>query len=200
MTRPIYGSRLILTAEKLAGVGAGQGRPALGDLRRSTSTAYYALFHQIVRHGAFEFLPEADETRAAEIARWFTHKGILAASGLVLGAATHKGAAQFNRHDRTAIVSIRSACGGTVPIRMVTVADAFQSLQAARESADYDGNYDPVRAVTINHVQDARAALEDTRRLWAGQVAKGAPRESCDPSYRTFLRLALLKSGGPKGR
>ena len=121
MTRPIYGSRLIVTAENLAGVWAGQGRPALCDLRRATSTAYYALFHQIVRHGAFEFLPEADEEQMAEIARWFTHRGILAAAGMVLDAATHKGAAQFNRHDRKAIVSIRSACVGAVPVRMETV-------------------------------------------------------------------------------
>lgn len=198
MTRPIYGSQLITTAERLAGVNAGKGRPALSDLRRATSTAYYALFHQIIRHGAFEFLPEAGEDEAADIARWFTHTGVFGAAGLVLAAASQK--TQFPKQDTVAIMSIRSSANGTMNDRLVTVADAFQSLQAARESADYDGNYDPVRAVTVNHVQDAQQALRDTRLLWAGRSDKWKRGTGIDPSYRTFLRLALLKSGGPRGR
>ncbi|HLR92968.1 MAG TPA: hypothetical protein VK053_00445 [Jiangellaceae bacterium] len=198
MTRPIYGSRLILTAEHLAGVGAGRGRPALSDLRRATSTAYYALFHQLIRHGAFEFLPGATEAEAADVARWFSHSGVFAAAGLVRDAASSR--SQFGKHDRTAIMAIRSASRGAIPPGLLTVADAFQSLQAARESADYDGNYDPVRAVTVNHIEDARAALTETRFLWTGQKAPGARRGVVDPGYRTVLRLALLKSGGPRGR
>lgn len=200
MTRPIYGSRLIVTAERLAGVGAGRGRPALSDLRRATSTAYYALFHQLIRHASFEFLPEASETDAADVARWFSHKGVFVAAGLVLEAASRKAPSQFGKHERTAIVSIRAAAGGTVPGGLETVADAFQSLQAAREDADYDGNYDPVRAVTLNHVQDAKQALTETRLLWNGQASPGSRRTAIDPAYRTFLRLALLESGGPRGR
>ncbi|MFT4051724.1 MAG: hypothetical protein QM677_05675 [Microbacterium sp.] len=200
MTRPIYGSRLISTAERLAGARAGRGRPALSDLRRATSTAYYALFHQLIRHGAFEFLPEATESDAAEIARWFTHTGVFSAAGLVLDAASGKALAQIGKNDRTAVSAIRSACGGSVPSGVVTIADAFQSLQAARVDADYDGNYDPVRAVTLNHVQDARQALSESQLLWYGQTSPGAWRSSIDPTYRTLLRLALLKSGGPRGR
>lgn len=200
MTGPIYGSRLIITAERLAGVGAGRGRPALSDLRRATSTAYYALFHQVIRHGAFEFLPEASESEAAELARWFSHTGVFSAAGLVLDAASGKPSGHFGKHDRVAIAALRSAAVGTVPLRVVTVADAFQSLQAAREAADYDGNYDPVRAVTLNHVQDAKEALAEARLLWSGQKRPGARRMGTDTTYRTFLRLALLKSGGPRWR
>ncbi len=200
MTGPIYGSRLIVTAERLAGLGAGRGRPALSDLRRATSTAYYALFHQVVRHAAFEFLPEASEPEAAEIARWLSHNGVFSAAGLVLGAASNKTSQQFGKHDRIAVASIRSAAAGAVPPGVVTVVDAFQSLQLAREAADYDGNYDPVCAVTLNHVQDAQGALAASRLLWTGQKSPGARKRGMDMTYRMFLKFALLKSGGPKGR
>lgn len=200
-TRPIYGSSLIRTAESLAGIGAGRGRPALSDLRRATSTAYYALFHQLIRHGAFDFLPEASENEAADIARWFSHTGVLSAAGLVLDAASQKQTVHFKKSDRAAIASLRAVGPGSRPRPyLIGVADAFQSLHEARTSADYDGNYDPVRAVTINHIQDAKAALEWARLMWKGQSQPRAWGQGIDPDYRTFLRFALLKSGGPRGR
>lgn len=200
MTRPIYGSRLITTAERLAGVGAGRGRPALSDLRRATSTAYYALFHQLVRHGAFDFLPDGGESEVAEIARWYTHTGLLEAAGLVINAALPLPLASIKKANRTSVMAIRTAAGGTIHPDIVTVADAFQSLQQARHSADYDGNYDPVRAVTINHVQDAEAALKTTWSLWRAGWSKTPSRQSAHATYLTFLRLALLKTGGPRSR
>lgn len=209
MTRPIYGSRLIVTAEKLAGVGAGSGRPASSDLRRATSTAYYALFHQVVRHGAFAYLVDGSEDEIAEIARWFTHTGILDASRLVLEADSVKPLQQMKRGDRAAVMSIRSAAGlggvtwtpgDRLPSQVVVVADAFQTLQEARHSADYDGNYDPVRAVTINHVADADAAIRATWSLWRSDGSPRKNRQHWWPAYRAFLLLALLKSGGPRAR
>lgn len=141
MTRPIYGSRLLSTARKLAGVGSGAGRPAVSDLRRATSTAYYAVFHQIVRHSALDFLPSATENEVADLARWYTHTGLIAASELVNDAAGPRALSGVGKNDRTAVMSIRSSAGGSVPRQPVVVADALQTLQAARHSADYDGNY-----------------------------------------------------------
>lgn len=201
MTRPIYGSRLIITAERLAGIGAGQGRPTVSDLRRATSTAYYSPFHQLIRHAAFDFLPQATEHDAAEIARWFTHTGVFSSAGIVLDASSARSLQSIGKNDRTAVMAVRSAAGGSgVPAALVTVADAFQTLQEARHSADYDGNYDPVRAVTINHVEDATAALRETRSLWRAGSSPKVVRRTANATYRTFLRLALLKSGGPRGR
>lgn len=200
MTRPIYGSRLLSTARKLAGVGSGAGRPAVSDLRRATSTAYYAVFHQIVRHSALDFLPSATENEVADLTRWYTHTGLIAASELVNDAAGPRALSGVGKNDRTAVMSIRSSAGGSVPRQPVVVADALQTLQAARHSADYDGNYDPVRAVTINHVQDAEAALKATWSLWRAGASPKPKRRSSHEAYRVFLRLALLKSGGPKGR
>lgn len=191
-----------MTASNLAGIGAGRGRPALSDLRRATSTAYHAVFHQLVRHSASDFLPGGSGSEIAEIARWYTHAGVLDAAGLVLEAAKGKPLPQVRKADRTSVMAIRSAGGGTAPTELVTVADAFQTLQAARRSADYDGNDDPVRAVTVNHVQDAEAAVKTARTLWQAGGSSKSPARSKAPhaAYLIFLKLALLKSGGPRAR
>lgn len=200
MTRPIYASGLLKTAKKLAGVDAGRGRPALADLRRATSTAYYALFHQIVRHGSFVFLPGGTEPEVAEVARWFTHTGVLSAATLVTEAASVRGADRIKKPYRTGVLALRSAAMGAIPGDLVTVADAFRSLQEARHGADYDGNYDPVRAVTINHVQDAEAAVKATWSMWLARGSSNPDRRTVSEAYVCFLRLALLQSGPPKGR
>ncbi len=200
MTRPIYASRLVATASKLAGSGSGAGRPALSDLRRATSTAYYALFHQIVRHSAFDFLPSAAESEVAEIARWYTHTGVFTAAALVMDAGSPAPLPGIRKTDRTSVMAIRSAGRNRVAADLITVADAFRTLQQARHSADCDGNYDPVRAVTINHVEDAEAALTATRSLSRAGLSPKANRRSDNAAYRTFLRLSLLKSGGPRSR
>lgn len=203
MTRPIYASGLLRTAQTLSGVGAGRGRPALSDLRRSTSTAYYALFHQIIRHGAFDFLPAASESDAAHVSRWYTHTGVLSAAGLVIDAASTRPLGGISNANRTSVMALRAAAGShpaAFPSQLVTVADAFQSLQEARHEADYDGNYDPVRAVTVNHVQDADAAVRGTWSLWNASGSSKPARQQANAAYRTFLRLALVKSGGPKAR
>lgn len=199
VTRPIYGWPMLATARKLA-VGSGPGRPALCDLRRATSTAYYALFHQLIRHGVLDFLPDPTEDELAQIARWFTHGGLLSASDLVLQAASDRPVEQLKRQDRTSVMAIRSACKQQVPVELIQIADAFQTLQSARHSADYDGNYDPVRAVTVNHVDDAEQAIECAKYLWLGFWKENERRLHGHFAYQTFLRLALLKSGGPKAR
>lgn len=201
MNRPIYGSRMLTTADKLAGQGSGRGRPAVSDLRRATSTAYYAVFHQIVRHSALDFLPTASEVEVADIARWYSHAGLLSAAGLAIDAGSTRPLAAVGKNDKTAVMALRSSSGRTaVTSQLILVADAVQTLQLARHSADYDANYDPIRAVTINHVQDARAALKSIRSLWRAGNSPKPSRLAAHATYRTFLRLALLKSGGPKGR
>lgn len=200
MTRPIYGSQLIKTARLLAGRDAGRGRPAISDLRRATSTASYALFHDIVRHGSADFLPSGGEDEIAHVARWFTHRGVRDTAELVTTAVSPKRLDQIGKDRRGGVMAIRTSGNGSVPDRLQTVADAFQSLQDARHSADYDGNDDPVRAVTLNHVDQAEEALKAARWLWKGDQTTQTARQSENAAYRTFLRLALLRSGGPKSR
>lgn len=201
MTRRILASGLLSTAWRLSGDGSGAGRPALSDLRRATSTAYYALFHQIIRHGAFDFLQGDDEAEIAEIARWFTHTGVLSAAQMVVDAASTRRLDQIKKEKRAAVMALRSVSPQQViPTDLLQVAESFISLQEARHRADYDGNYDPVRSVTINHVQDAEVAVHATWRLWRGYFVQNQRRRQEHEAYACFLRLALLSSGGPKGR
>lgn len=201
MSHPILASSLLRTAERLAGVGAGPGRPALSDLRRATSTAYYALFHQILRHGATDFLHRtATESDVAAVARWYTHGGILKAAELVLRADTPHRLEHVSKGDRTSVLMVRRAGDGVVPPRLVEVADTFGNLQRLRHEADYDGSYDPVRAATLSHVQSASHALAATRHLWRSGWVDDERRHPEHRCYVAFLRLALLASGGPRSR
>lgn len=201
MTRRILASGLLKTASTLAGHGAGRGRPALADLRRATSTAYYALFHQVIRHGSLVFLPGATEPEIAEISRWFTHTGVYNAATVVLDADSGRPTEQLAKANRSAVMAIRSAAGSfSPPKELILLAEGFQQLQNARHRADYDGNYDPVRAVTVGHVLDAEAAVHAAREMWRSGETGSAKNVNWRPSYECFLRLALLKSGGPRSR
>lgn len=195
----IYGPGLIRTAKRLADPGD-LGRPSLSDLRRGTSTAYYALFHQITGDGARDFLPDASPEDAAEIARWYTHRGVYGASNLVRTAAREQPITSFAKTQRTSIMALRSPCDGQIPSQLLLVAGSFMSLQDARHSADYDGNFDPVRATTRNHIEDAEAALKASESLWRARHSPKPHRRSDSNAYAVYLRLALLLSGGPKSR
>lgn len=201
MTRPIYADTLLKTASNLAGVKAGAGRPALADLRRATSTAYYALFHQITRHGAYNFLPNASEEVAAEISRWYSHTGILRSAQLVIKAQSNASLKSIGKDDRSAVMALREASQGHgIPSKLIVVADSFQSLQNARHRADYDSIYDPFRPVTLSHVADATAAVKASWWLWRSKELVQVKRSAAHATYSCFLSLAMMKSGGPKGR
>lgn len=151
-----------------------------------------------MRHGCLDFLPSANEDEVAEIARWFTHTGVLKATQRVTLAADPRQLDQIAKEHRTSVLILRNA--GQFSARVLAVADAFQLLQDARHRADYDGTYDPYRAVTMNHVNDARSAVESTWWLWRSQWSRKDWRLNEYATYRSFLRLALLDSGGPKTR
>ncbi|MGH3585698.1 MAG: hypothetical protein ACRDQ0_05200 [Pseudonocardia sp.] len=90
-----------------------------------------------------------------------------------------------------------------MPRELAQVADAFRSLQEARHRADYDGNYDPVRAVTLEHVAVAEEAVRSTRSMWTAgwsDWSKRPDQQDFHEVYACFLRLAMLRSGGPRAR
>ncbi len=196
MTHPIRSSQLLRTAEKLAGRDAGRGRPALCDLRRGSSTAYYALFHQITRHGAAAAIPTASEADISNITRWFTHTGVRQASDLVVVAA---GPNQPRKPDASAVQLLRSG-GNTIDPDVLAVAESFASLQDSRHAADYDHDYNPVRFQTLEHVDAAELALRRTWSLWRANSSTRQSRRRAHDAYHRYLCLALLKSGGPRTR
>lgn len=192
---PIWASAMLRTADKLAGNGAGQGRPAVCDLRRATSTAYYALFHQLTRHGSLVAVPSATEDEIAMVARWFTHTGIAHASRLVLTADSPKTPGK----DDVAPVTLLKA-GRGIPTPLVLVAETFLDLQQKRHEADYSNRYDPVRYSTALDVASAHAAVRETWSMWRARNSPKGPRQDLHDSYSRFLQMALLKSGGPRAR
>lgn len=196
MTSPIWASALLKTADQLAGRGAGRGRPSLSDLRRSTSTAYYALFHQITRHGALASVPTATENEIAYLARWFTHTGIKQASTWVIKANSGKPSPKADVQP----VSLILGGASKPPQQLLSVAEAFVDLQNARHDADYSNDYSPVRYTTLDHLDTAQAAVKDTWSMWRAMESPKEPRRQLFDSYRRFLQLSMLASGGPKTR
>lgn len=193
MARPIVASSMLKTAYKLAGQQAGPGRPALSDLRRATSTAYYALFHQLTRHAARAAFPGIGEVEIAQVARWHTHKGVHEASRLVIAAAGSK-------PSQRAGIDVLRPGGQGPPVELQRVAQAFVDLQDARHTADYSHDYDPVRYVTLRHVEMADQALKRTWSMWRASASTKPARLELHHAYRRFLQLASLESGGPKNR
>jgi hypothetical protein len=197
MTSPILASSMLKTANLLAGATAGQGRPSLSNLRRATSTAYYALFHQITRHGVLASIPTATEKEIAYVTRWFTHTGIRKASGWVIAAASSR---PPKKEDAKQVELIRRVPNGVPPAQLVTVAEAFVELQEARHEADYSNEYNPIRYPTFDHIQTADSAVRATWSMWRAMDSPKEPRQAVHDSYQRFLQLALLASGGPKAR
>lgn len=201
MSHPIHAGELLRTARKLADMDAGSDAPASADLRRATSTAYYALFHQIARDGAFAFLPGASEDEAADVARWYTHTGILKSAELVLIAQDGAPLTSIGKGDRSAVMALRScARQNGIPSRLGLIAEAFRSLQVARHLAHYDSTYDTSHETTLRHVTDAEAAVDAATWLSRPHATPHTSRKQAHAAYCCFLSLAMMRSGGPKGR
>lgn len=197
MTSPILASGMLRTAHALAGLSASRGRPALSDLRRSTSTAYYALFHQLTRHAALNAFPTSTEVEIANVTRWFTHTGIRTASSWVIVA---DGPQVPKKTDRSSVELLRADPNRPIARQLLTVAESFIELQDARHEADYSNDYDPVRYATLDHVSTAESATRAAWSMWRAQSSPKSNRLEVWDSYSRFLQLCLSASGGPKSR
>lgn len=131
---------LLALAGRLA--KASPRKPRQVDLRRSISTAYYALFHAIARNAADCMV---GTSRAHRPNRAWTQ----------IYRALEHGAA------RNACSAVRNL---GFPPGITECADAFAELQEARHSADYDPEYRPTRAEALEAVAKAREAVVKLRR------------------------------------
>lgn len=164
--RPIQPSELLDLADRLVGRGAGRGRPRTVELRSAVSSAYYAVFHQLTWRGTAELLQEPEwSPRAAAISRWISHADLRALADAARGQGSP---------------SLRAALG-TPSTGVAKMAEAFGTLQDARQLADYDDTYDLSRALALTHVDTARDAIDLSTALSAAG----------DASYRLFLRLMI---------
>jgi uncharacterized protein (UPF0332 family) len=115
-------------------------KPRQASLRRAISTAYYALFHLLIREAASHWRIDVQRAR---LARSFEHGKMRKASeGL-----TH---AKFHGQD------------GQTAADLKALARAFLDLQEARHIADYDGSRKWTRTEALDHVKQVETAF----RIW----------------------------------
>src|SRR5690606_23258649 len=77
--RPIWPHELLRLAGELAGENAGRGKPRTIQLRRSISTAYYALFHELVIQATRELVGDhgaVGKGATSPATRWFGHNDL----------------------------------------------------------------------------------------------------------------------------
>jgi hypothetical protein len=143
-----------------------QNRPTQGDLRRSISTAYYALFHQLVADAAAQLAPLADQQDV--LARAFAHTEMKKGCQLFLKSPVPSQALKL--------------IGAVVPMELKSVEGTFVSLQELRHDADYNrGRETPF---TKSDALDAIGRVEAAFRDWA--------RVRGTPLAHVFLSLLLL--------
>lgn len=128
-------SELITTARQLAHVH--QRRPRQADLRRSISTAYYAVFHGLAEVAANRLIgtsSSAQKTAAwARVYRALNHQTIKKACGL-------RDAQNYSQD-------------------LAVFVDLLPGLQELRQQADYDPSVRYKQAEALRAVNDAERAL-----------------------------------------
>jgi uncharacterized protein (UPF0332 family) len=140
------------------------------DLRRAVSTAYYALFHLLVREATARLIT-VDSLRP-RVARAFDHK-------------TMKTVCQDYIKLAAGPAGQLVLAGQVVPQGVQDIASAFVALQQARHQADYDTGAIITQAQADTDVMRAELAFLDWTAI------------QLDPAAATFL-AELLCRGIPK--
>lgn len=126
-----------------------RARPIQASLRRAVSTAYYALFHLLVREATQRLLRGSalDRFRPG-LARAFQHRAMRSASSSILSGGTLKGFGKI-----------------AVPTDLFAVAEAFVTLQEERHRADYDLSSPFTRTEALTFVEKAEYAFNCWRTV-----------------------------------
>lgn len=132
------------------------GRPNQGNLGRSVSTAYYALFHFLTDQACRSMMGAGEDPKLRALrgilARAFDHGGMRKVSKSFASGMLPK---KLN----PPLLNL-----GVLPKDISAVADAFQTLQDSRHAADYDPLWRWERDEVITLVDSAAEAM----RLWPG--------------------------------
>lgn len=139
-------------------------KPKQANLRRAISTAYYAVFHLLVRDSAARLVPGANEPLRNLVARAFNHGDMKK----LCQSYASGGLPQPLR-----------SIGATASPELRAVADGFVNLQQARHEADYDMARNIRRLEALGLVDRAQAAFDHWRGIQ-------------DPEARIFSTALLL--------
>lgn len=171
MTIGISPTRLLAQAERLAGVGAGRGRPRPTDLRRATPSAYYALYHGITRFIAWRSLPERPEHEWLRLTRSISHNAVRQTCDLI---------ADPGRSGPANLSPLVDEANSDADL--ARMCEAFGALQDARHRADYDHLASVAKAEVVTQIADVR------------DVLSGLDVLSQRTSFDVFRTMVLLKS------
>jgi uncharacterized protein (UPF0332 family) len=144
-------------------------RPRQASLRRAVSTAYYALFHLLIRETIRQIGPNLSEENYNRAYRWLDH------------GAMKRVAWAFSED----VVRIPNSKEVLIPkndpsIKLVAL--TFARAQDLRHSADYD----PATVFARAEVLDSIYHIEDVFALWRFRAVKNSPEAN------TFLLSLLL--------
>lgn len=138
-------------------------------IRRSISSAYYALFHHLASEAAKVFFPEqSDKMLHAATVRALDHRTMKSVCLGFAGMANHKRQVE------------ELLCEAEIPEPLYELSRAFVDLQALRQSADYD-------IATEFTTADAEACCAIAREAFADvALIRGTP------VFRLFLGALLF--------
>ena len=152
-------------------VPVGPGRPDHAMLRRSISTAYYALFAALRQEAARPYSGEA------QIAAW----------RLPSHGAARDVCAVLARSRHFPWMEGKPLCSHD----LIDFAENFLALQAGRHSADYDFSYAPSKPdteVLLVRASDGIRSLESARKTAPDQVQVMCLAMLANPSVRKHMR------------
>ncbi len=130
-------------------------RPKQASLRRAVSTAYYALFHLLVREATAAVV--SDKGLRKLVPRAFDH------SDMRQGCRPFAAGALPDH--------LKAVTAGDVPNDLKAVAESFIELQQRRHEADYNVAQTFSRQVALALVERVRAAFEAWDRVRTHQTA-----------------------------
>jgi uncharacterized protein (UPF0332 family) len=181
-----FEDELLVAAELLIERKAGdKGRLPRAKIRRSISTAYYAIFHFALDNATLHVVGvKASEARRRRIlARVFPHKGLLTTFNKIKSANASADIAAF----------LQSGNGNgamAVPRFARDVASAFVDAQSKRHDADYDLN------ASLSE-DDAKAVIARIRLAINGWRAATT---ASDRDFKHALSILMLLQGKLKGQ
>jgi hypothetical protein len=144
-------------------------RPRQASLRRAVSTAYYALFHFLIREAVRQIGPNLSENHHNRVYRWFDHGAMYRVARAF--------SQQIVRTQNPKDILIQNNDRG-----VMFIAENFAELQELRHLADYDPSAVFVRAEVLDKI----SLVEDAFAVWnLGKVKKS-------PDASAFLLSLLL--------
>lgn len=167
---PIDPKHLLDLAKRL--VGPAPSAPE-ADLRRGISTAYYALFHLLIKEAMSNFV--SDVAFRTKVGRAFQH-GAMRSVCDKYNPRPDKKTGDYVTQEGQGFPSQVIAPG----VRLI--AETFVSLYEARETADYDD------AATVQHTE-ALAAVQQVEQAFQAWLTV-----QTEPSAVTFLQELLCRS------